>query len=130
MKVILFDGVCNLCNSSVNWVIDHDRKNQFKFAALQSDYGKNRLNTLKLSPDIMDTVILDAGGAIFTESDAILRIVKDIGGIYSLAGIFLFIPKFIRDFFYKVVSRNRYRWFGKRELCRVPTPDLQSKFLE
>jgi predicted DCC family thiol-disulfide oxidoreductase YuxK len=130
MKVILFDGVCNLCNSSVNWVIDHDKKNQFKFAALQSAYGQKKVADLGLSDNYMGTVVLEDDGKGFMRSDAVLEIARHIGGIYSAAVIFYIVPRFIRDFIYKIVADNRYRWFGKTESCRIPTPELKSKFLD
>ncbi len=130
MKVILFDGVCNLCNSSINWIIDHDKKNLFKFASLQSAYGQQKVKELNLEDDYMGTVILEDDGKSFTHSDAVLQIAKHIGGIYSLAVVFYIVPRFIRNFFYKLIADNRYKWFGKKESCRIPTPELKSKFLE
>ena len=130
MKVILFDGVCNLCNASINWVIDHDKKNLFKFASLQSVYGQKKVAELGLSGDYMGTVVLEDESKGYTRSAAVLQIARHIGGIYSLAVIFFIIPPFIRDFFYKIVANNRYKWFGKQESCRIPTPELRSKFLE
>lgn len=129
MKTILFDGVCNLCNGSVNWVIDHDKKNLFHFTALQSAFAKKRLQEIGHA-DYMDSIVLDDDGQIFTESDAVIRILKHLGGVYSLAVIFLIVPKFIRDFFYRVIAKNRYKWFGKQDVCRIPTPELKAKFLE
>jgi predicted DCC family thiol-disulfide oxidoreductase YuxK len=130
MKVILFDGVCNLCNSSVNWVIDHDKKNVFKLSSLQSDFGKRRTKELGLGENYMDTIVLDDEGKVYTQSDAIIKILQYTGGIYSASSVFLITPKFIRDSIYRWVARNRYRWFGKRDTCRVPTPELKSRFLE
>ena len=129
MKTILFDGVCNLCNGSVNWIIDRDKKNEFTFSALQSDFAKKRLKEVGHA-DYMDSIVLDDEGKIFTESDAVLRILKHLGGIYSLSVVFLIVPTFIRNFVYKTIANNRYKWFGKQETCRVPTPELKAKFLE
>ena len=128
--VVLFDGVCNLCNSSVNWIIDHDKKNQFQFASLQSAYGSKKVIEIGLADDYMDTVVLIKDDKVFTHSDAILHIAKHLGGIYSLAVVFFIVPKFVRNFFYKIVANNRYKWFGKRDTCRMPTPELKSKFIE
>ena len=130
MKVILFDGVCNLCNSSVNWIIDHDKQNQFKFASLQSVYGQNTVKQLGLQDNYMNTVVFEDNGKAYLRSDAALQILKQLGGVYSLAVVFYIVPSFIRDFFYKIVANNRYKWFGKKEICRIPTPELKSKFLE
>ena len=130
MKVILFDGVCNLCNDSVNWIIDHDKKNLFKFSALQSEYGKGIVAKYNLTGNYMDTAIFLDEENIFLRSDAVLRILKHFGGIYSLAYLFIIVPAFIRNFVYQVVSENRYRWFGKMDTCRIPTPELKARFLE
>ena len=130
MLVVLFDGVCNLCNGSVNWIIDHDKKNQFQFASLQSAYGSKKVIEIGLSDDYMDTVVLIEDDKVFTHSDAILQIAKHLGGIYSLAVVFFIVPKFVRNFFYKIIAGNRYKWFGKRDACRMPTPELKSKFIE
>ena len=129
MSVVLFDGVCNLCNGSVNWLIDHDKKNHFQFASLQSDYGKKVVAQFNLKGDYLDTVLLLEDGKVYMRSEAILRIGKKLGGGYSLLYSFLIIPAFVRDFFYNIVARNRYRWFGKQDVCRMPTPELKAKFL-
>src|ERR1043165_7039174 len=130
MKVLLFDGVCNLCNSWVNWVIDHDKKNLFKFAALQSAFGQQRVKDLNLDAKYLDTVILDDEGKVYTESDVALEVARHIGGVYTLAVALYIFPRFIRNFVYRIIARNRYRWFGKQESCRVPTPELKAKFLD
>jgi predicted DCC family thiol-disulfide oxidoreductase YuxK len=130
MKTILFDGVCNLCNSSVNWVIDHDKNNVFTFSSLQSDYGKKRAKEMGLGEDYIDTIVLDDEGKPYTESDAVFKVLRYIGGIYAASSVFLIVPKFIRNYVYRIVARNRYKWFGKRDVCRVPTADLKAKFLE
>ena len=130
MKLILFDGVCNLCNAAVNWVIDHDKKDLFKFASLQADFGKRKMKEIGLGNKYMDTIVFMDEEKFFTQSDAVLHILKYTGGIYSLAVVFFIVPKFIRDFVYKFIANHRYQWFGKREICRVPTPELKAKFLE
>ncbi|MBP6731441.1 MAG: DUF393 domain-containing protein [Chitinophagales bacterium] len=130
MKVVLFDGVCNLCNGSVNWLIDHDKNNVFKFASLQSDYGSRRVADLNLGGEYLNTVIFDNDGKVSLRSDAVLNILKQLGGIYSLASVFFIVPAFIRNYVYNKVAANRYKWFGKHDTCRVPTPDLKSKFLD
>ena len=130
MKVILFDGVCNLCNGSVNWIMDRDKNNQFKFASLQSIYGQNKVKELGLQDNYMNTVVLEDNGKAYLRSDAALQILKQLGGAYQLAVVFNIVPAFIRDLFYKIVANNRYKWFGKQESCRIPTPELKSKFLD
>ncbi len=127
--VILFDGVCNLCNASVNWIIDRDKKNQFKFASLQSEYGQSVIKEFNIAGDYMDTVVLQEEEMIYLRSAAALRILKHLGGIYSIAYIFIILPEFIRDFVYNIIAKNRYRWFGKQDACRIPSPDLKAKFL-
>jgi predicted DCC family thiol-disulfide oxidoreductase YuxK len=130
MKTILFDGVCNLCNSSVNWVIDHDKKGLFSFASLQSEFGKRRAKELGLGEDYMDTIVFDDEGTLYTQSSAVIKVLRYMGGVYSASIFLLLIPTFIRDFVYKTVANNRYKWFGKRDVCRVPTPELKARFLE
>ncbi|MCW5909392.1 MAG: thiol-disulfide oxidoreductase DCC family protein [Chitinophagales bacterium] len=130
MYVVLFDGVCNLCNASINWIIDHDKKQVFRFASLQSDYGKATVERFKVSGNYMDTVLLQEGDKLYMRSEAVLRIAKHIGGVYSLLYVFIIIPAFIRDFFYNLIAKNRYRWFGKQDNCRIPTPELKARFLE
>ena len=130
MMVLLFDGVCNLCNQSVNWIIKRDAKNKFQFASLQSNYGKNVIDKFGIKEDYMNTVILLENEYIYLRSEAALRIMKHLGGIYSPVYALILIPAFIRDAIYNFVARNRYRWFGKSETCRLPTPEEKAKFLE
>lgn len=130
MPVVLFDGVCNLCNSSVNWIIDHDKKNVFRFASLQSDYGKGVVEKLKLHGNYMDTVVMVEDERAWMRSDAVLQILNRLGGLYSFAMVFYIVPRIIRDAIYKYVAANRYKWYGKRDSCRIPTPALKSKFIE
>ena len=127
--VVLFDGVCNFCNSSINFIIEHDKKNYFKFAPLQSEIAQKLLKENNLdSPDI-DSVILIEDGTVFTHSTAALKIARGLGGIWSVGYVFIVIPKFIRDFFYKLFAKNRYRLFGKKDACMMPTPEIRAKFL-
>lgn len=128
-KIILFDGVCNLCNSSVNFIIDNDKRNVFKFASLQSETGSELMKKHNLTSKDIDSVILIDADRAYIKSDAALRIAAELGGIYKLISYLRFIPKFIRDFFYDIIAKNRYKWFGKKDTCRIPTPELKSKFL-
>lgn len=125
--VVLFDGVCNLCNSSVNFIIDRDRKGKFKFAALQSEAGKEALAPFPVK--IADSVLVVANGRLYQKSSAALFIASKLGFPYTLMGIFYIIPRFVRNPIYDWIARNRYRWFGKRESCRMPTPELKERFL-
>ncbi len=127
--MLLFDGVCNLCNASVQWILKRDRKGIFKFAALQSDTGQMLLRQFGLSEKDFDTVVLVADGRIFTRSDAALEIVQRIGGMWSLLAVFKIIPRSIRDTIYDWVARNRYRWFGKKEECMLPRPEWRERFV-
>lgn len=128
-KIILFDGVCNLCNSSVQRVIENDDKNIFRFASLQSDFGQAFLKKHHFFQKEFNSMMLIDGDKYYTKSDAVLRIGKELKGIYKISGLLLWIPKFIRNAVYNFVSKNRYKWFGKEESCWLPTPDLQQKFI-
>lgn len=128
-KIILFDGVCNLCNSSVQKIIEKDEKNLFRFASLQSEFGQEFLRKNNLSEKEFDSMILIDGDKFYTKSDAALRIGKELKGIYKLSGILFFLPKFIRNMGYDLIAKNRYKWFGKQENCWLPTPELKEKFL-
>ena len=130
MKVILFDGVCNLCNSSVDWIIRRDKHNLFKFASLQSDYGKQITEQYKITEQYLDTVVLLDNDKIYLRASAVLRILKQLGGFYSLVYIFNVLPSPVLNFFYNIVARYRYRWFGKRDTCRVPDEVEKEKFIE
>lgn len=129
MYVVLFDGVCNLCNASVNWIIDRDKRNEFKFASLQSDYGRQAVQKFNLGGNYMDTVVLVEGERVYTQSTAVLRVMLHLGGAYKLLYGFIIIPAFIRNFFYRLIAKNRYQLFGKKDSCRIPTPELKQKFI-
>ena len=129
-KIILFDGVCNLCNSSVNYVIDQDKKDEFCFLALQSELGKALQLHLNISADNLDSIILYIPGeAYFIKSTAALKIMNSFSGVWKLMQLFMIVPKVLRDFVYDVIAKNRYKWYGKQAQCRIPTPELKSKFL-
>ncbi|WP_128546649.1 thiol-disulfide oxidoreductase DCC family protein [Larkinella soli] len=130
MDVILFDGVCNLCNSAVNFVIDHDRKGRFRFASLQSETGRRLLAQCPPAEGPVDSVVLIRNGRSFVRSDAALEIARHLGGAWPLLTVFKLVPRFVRDAVYEAVARNRYRWFGRTDACRVPAPALKARFLE
>jgi len=113
----------------VQKVIENDVKNQFKFASLQSEFGQNFLEKNHLGKDEFKSIILIDGDEFYTKSDAALRIGKELKGIYKLSGLLFIFPKFIRNFVYDIISKNRYKWFGKQESCWLPTPELQEKFI-
>lgn len=128
-KVILFDGVCNLCNGAINFVIKKDKGDVFKFAPLQSEIGKTLLSKFQVDTSKVDSIILVDGANFYVKSSAALRIAKDLSGAYPLLYGFLILPKFIRDSVYNYIAKNRYKWFGKKESCMIPTPELEEKFL-
>jgi predicted DCC family thiol-disulfide oxidoreductase YuxK len=126
--IIFFDGVCNLCNASVQFVITHDKKNHFRFTALQGDYAKETLPEYRVDLQKLNTVLLLENGKLYTKSSAALRIAKKLSGLFPLLYIFYAVPKVIRDWFYDIIAKNRYKWWGKQESCWVPTAELKSKF--
>lgn len=126
---ILFDGVCNLCNSSVNFVIDRDRHAYFRFGALQSDEGVALLREASYPAGYLESILLIEDGIVYRESEAALRIVRHLSGLWPLFYWFRFIPRWIRDGVYAWIARNRYKWFGRRDECRIPTPELKARFL-
>ncbi len=128
--VILFDGVCNLCSSSVQLIIKHDRKKVFRYASLQSEYGKKTLEKYQLNTKNIDSIVVIDGASAQIKSSAVLSILKKLGGIYSALYVFIIIPKFLRDSLYDFVARNRYRWFGKQESCMLPTPERKKLFID
>ena len=127
-SIVLFDGVCNFCNSAVNFIIRRDNANQFKFAPLQSELGLELRAKYQID-DKVDSIILVENDQAFLHSTAGLRIAKGLGGIYSLAYVLIIVPAFVRDFVYKTFAKNRYRLFGKKDMCMMPTPDVRERFL-
>ncbi|WP_192822372.1 thiol-disulfide oxidoreductase DCC family protein [Rufibacter sp. LB8] len=127
--IILFDGVCNLCNGFVQFVIKHDPQGHFRFAVLQSDLGQQILAAHSLPTHEFKSVLLLENGKLYTRSSAALRIVKRLNGGWSFLYALAVIPKFLRDPVYDWVSKNRYRWFGRQESCWLPTPALKARFL-
>lgn len=128
-KIILFDGVCNLCNSSVDFLINHDKKDIFRFASLQSDIGIELQKKFDLDPNELKTFFLIDGAKYYSRSTAALRAAKELGFPWNFAYIFILVPPFIRNGVYRLISRYRYKWFGKRSTCRLPTPKERTKFL-
>jgi len=129
MKVVLFDGVCNLCNATIQFIIKKDHENEFKFASLQSKFGASFLKENGLNEKDFTTMILVEDDVYYTKSEAALRIFRRLKG-YKWMGVFLIIPKFLRNAVYSFVSRNRYALFGKQEeSCMLPTKELTSKFI-
>ena len=128
--LILFDGVCNLCNGFVNFVIDHDPEGYFHFGALQSEAAGSYLAAHDVPSDSLDSVVLIEDGQAYTRSTAALRVLWHLDGAWSLLYAFILIPKPLRDWVYDRIANVRYDWFGKRDQCRMPTPDLKARFIE
>jgi predicted DCC family thiol-disulfide oxidoreductase YuxK len=129
-KIILFDGVCNLCNSAVQFVIQNDAKDVFRFVALQSDLGQEILQHIGINPKNIDSIILyEPGVAYYYKSSAAIQIAKSLGGFWHLGTIFKIIPTGIRNSLYDYIAKNRYKWYGKKESCMIPTAELKAKFL-
>ena len=127
--ILLFDGVCNLCDGFVQFVIKKDPKGIFRFAALQSEVGIKVLEQYQQEKADLSTVILVDKGKIYTHSDVALQVVRHLGGLWSIFYLFVVIPRPLRDHIYNWIAKNRYHWFGKKQECMIPTPDIQSRFL-
>jgi predicted DCC family thiol-disulfide oxidoreductase YuxK len=128
--VVLFDGVCNLCHGSVQFIIRRDPKGRFRFTSLQSEAAKPYMDAHGLRADYLDSVVLIEDGVCYRDSTAALRIARRLRRLWPVMYVFILVPRFIRDGVYHWVGRNRYRWFGKREdACWVPTPELRGRFL-
>ncbi|MCB9235180.1 MAG: thiol-disulfide oxidoreductase DCC family protein [Bacteroidia bacterium] len=126
---IIFDGVCNLCNSSVDWIIRHDKKGIFKFTANQHETGSKLLEGQHLPDGEADTIFLYEDGKLFTRSTAVLRIARKLPFPWFLGFGGMIFPRFFRDWIYKWVAKNRYKWFGKKNTCRIPTPEERARFI-
>lgn len=129
-KLILFDGICNLCNSSVLYAIKHDKKNIFMFTALQSQSGQKIIKEYNIDTNKVDSILLYAPEKGIThKSTAALKIALQLGFPNNLMYVFFIIPPFIRNWVYDYIAKNRYKWYGKKDACMIPTPELKSKFL-
>lgn len=128
-SIILFDGVCNLCNSSIDFIIKRDKNDYFLVGALQDDFSKKILRSYDVKEDYLDSLVLLEDGNIYYRSTAALMISRKLSGIWPIFYAFIVLPAWIRDPIYDWIGSNRYRWFGKKETCRLPTPEEKSKFL-
>ena len=128
-SLILFDGVCNLCDSSVQFILLRDKKDRFRFASLQSDYGQNILKQHNLPTEKFNSLALIENGKLYQRSTGALRIARRLKGAWPMLFAFIIVPPFIRNFVYDLIARNRYRWFGKKESCMMPRPEWKQKFL-
>lgn len=127
--ILLFDGYCNLCNSSVQFILKHEKNNKFYFTSLQSDAGKEILNHYQIDVAQVDSLVLIEKDKAYVKSSAALRASKYLKGLYPLAVIFIIIPPFIRNAVYDYIARNRYKWYGKSDTCMMPDKSLANRFL-
>ena len=127
--IILFDGICNLCNRAVNFIIKRNKKSRIQFAALQTNSGKQLLEQFNLPTQSINSLILIEKGIVYTQSTAVLKICKHLNGLWPLLYGLIIVPKFIRNGIYQLIATNRYQCFGKQEKCMVPSPELSDRFL-
>lgn len=128
--IILFDGVCNLCNSAVQFVIKRDPDGQFSFASLQGEKGQKLLEQHNIQPETDSVILIESNGKVYEKSAAALRISMRLKGGWKLAQILLVVPPFIRNVFYRIIARNRYKWFGRQTECMMPTQEQKNRFLD
>ena len=128
--IILFDGVCNFCNSCINFIIRHDKLNYFRYATLQSKKGKELLEKFKVDITNTDSIILIENNKAYIKSTAALRIVKHLNKLYPLLVVFIVVPALIRNWIYDLIAKHRYKWFGKRDVCMIPDEKTKALFLE
>jgi predicted DCC family thiol-disulfide oxidoreductase YuxK len=126
----LFDGVCNLCSRSVQFILKRDRRNLFRFASLQSPLGQSLLQGTGLPPDHLDSFVLVENNKVYTRSSGALRVCRKLGGAWPLLYVLMIIPRPLRDGIYNWIARRRYKWFGKKESCWLPSPEWKSRFLD
>ena len=127
--IVMFDGECNLCNGLVKFIIRRDPRGKLRFAALQSEAGQRLLERFQFPRQNWDSFVVVAGERLYTKSTAALFMVRHLKGAWPLLAILLVVPKPLRDAVYSFVAKRRYKWFGRRESCMLPTPDIQSRFL-
>lgn len=128
--IILFDGVCNFCNGAINFIIKRDTKRKFRFAPLQSNAGEQLLKEYELSTTELSSFVLIYNGKAYRKTTAALQIASILGGAWKMTGVFWILPPFARDWVYNIIAHNRYRWFGKKDSCMIPTPEIRSLFLQ
>jgi predicted DCC family thiol-disulfide oxidoreductase YuxK len=127
--IVLFDGVCNLCTWSVQFILQRDPRGYFKFSSMQSESGRKLMEDHGVPSENMDTFVLIDGGKCLTRSDAVIEVAKHLSGRWSLLRVLSAIPKPIRDWGYAIIANNRYRWFGKQNTCMLPSPEIKDRFL-
>lgn len=129
INIILFDGLCNLCNGSVNFILKSDKQGKFKFASLQSEIGIELTKKYNIDTNIIDSIVLIKNDSVFTKSSAVLEILKDMPIGWRLFRIGIILPKFVRDWLYDIIAKRRYKIFGKKDECPIPPKDVQDRFL-
>jgi predicted DCC family thiol-disulfide oxidoreductase YuxK len=127
--IILFDGVCNLCNRSIQFVIKHDKNHVFRFASLQGEFGKKVVKNFHLTQQNYDSFLLLQKGKIYQKSTGALMVAKQFSGAWKMVYLLIVVPSFIRNAIYSLISNNRYRWFGKKQVCWLPKPEDKKRFL-
>lgn len=127
--IVIFDGVCNFCNRSVNFIIKRDPKGVFAFTPRQNRYGQSLIQKYNVPELAVDTILLIKNGRYYQRTDAALEIIRDLSGLWFLFRVFKIVPRPLRDYFYNVFARNRYQLFGKRDTCMIPAPDVRSRFI-
>ncbi len=128
-NILLFDGVCNLCNGMVNFIIRRDVKGKFKFASLQSEVGRSWMEKFGLSGKEFESFVLIKKDKYYLKSTAALKTLRELGGVWKIFYVFILIPRPLRDFLYDMIAKSRYKIFGKRDTCMIPTPELEARFL-
>ena len=128
-SLVLFDGVCHFCNNSVNFIIDRDPKKKFVFAPLQSQVAKEKLMQMGVFNTEIDSIILIQNNNIYKRSNAALKIAKQLNGFWPVFYVFILVPAYIRDILYNFIAKNRYNWFGKMDVCHLPTAEARERFL-
>ncbi len=128
--ILLFDGVCNLCNGSIQFIIPRDPAGKMRFAPLQSELGQRVREATGLSPDDLETVVLVDNGMAYTKSDAAIRVAEHLGGVFRLLSLGRLVPRGVRDHIYDFVAANRYDWFGRKDQCMIPDDDVSDRFIE
>jgi len=128
-SIIFFDGVCNLCNASINFIMKRDKNNRFLVGALQDTFSKEVLSDFEVKPDYLDSLVLLEKGKIYYKSTAALKIARQLSGLWPIFSPLIILPKWLRDPVYDWIARNRYSWFGKKNTCRIPSPEERAKFL-
>lgn len=127
--IIFFDGVCNFCNNSIQFILKRDKKDLFRFSPIQSDTGINLLPPNTVNQTNPDSIILLFEGKVYDKSSAAIKIASMLGGVWKLMNVYWIAPKFLRDAVYNYIAKNRYKWFGKKEACMIPSPEERAKFL-